>query len=73
MSSGILSAPAQPVTWYNASWLANGLGKGYMAQGLVGPGAGTITLVCGQEYDVWIKILGSPEQPAQFAGVQAVY
>jgi PhoD-like phosphatase len=73
VSSGVLSAPAQPVTWFTASWLAGGLGKGYVAQCLVGPGAGTVVLVSGQRYDVWSKILGSPEQPAKFAGVQAVY
>jgi hypothetical protein len=73
VSSGVLSAPAQPVTWFAASWLSGGLGKGWIAQCLVGPGAGTVTLTAGQKYDVWSKILGSPEQPAKFAGVQAVY
>jgi hypothetical protein len=73
VSSGVLSAPAQPVTWYPASWLANGTGKGFVAQGLVGPSAGTIVLAAGTKYDVWGKILGSPEQPVKFAGVQAVY
>lgn len=73
VSSGNEARPSQPVTWYTASWLANGTGKGYVAQGLVGPGAGTTTLVAGQSYDVWGKILGSPEQPARFVGVQPVY
>jgi hypothetical protein len=73
VSSGNPAAPAQPVTWYTASWLPNGVGKGYVAQGLVGPGSGNVTLVSGQDYDVWSQILGSPEQPAQFVGVQHVY
>lgn len=73
LSSGNPAAPAQPVTWYPASWLAGGTGKGFVAQGLVGPGAGTTVLVPGQSYDVWGKILGSPEQPVVFVGTQPVY
>lgn len=72
VSSGSITAPAQPSSWFAASWLPNGIGKGYVAQGLVGPG-GAVTLTAGQNYDVWSKILGSPEQPAQFVGVQHVY
>jgi hypothetical protein len=72
LSSGNAAAPAQPVTWLAASWLPNGTGKGYIAQGLVGPG-GAVTLLAGRSYDVWGKILGSPEQPVVFAGVQPVY
>jgi len=73
VSSGNEAAPAQPSTWYAASWLPGGTGKGYIAQGLVGTGAGTIVLAAGQKYDVWSKITGSPESPVKFAGVQAVY
>jgi hypothetical protein len=72
LSSGDESAPSQPVTWYAASWLAGGTGKGYIAQCLVGPG-GAVQLASGQRYDVWSRILGSPEQPAEFVGVQPVY
>lgn len=72
ISSGNINMPAQPVTWYAASWLAGGTSKGWVAQCLVGPG-GTVTLTTGQSYDVWSKIQGSPEIPAMFAGVQQVY
>jgi len=72
VSSGLILAPAQPSSWFAASWLAGGVGKGFIAQGLVGPG-GAVTLTAGVKYDVWGKILGSPEQPVIFAGVQAVY
>lgn len=72
VSSGNPAAPAQPQIWYAASWLANGTGKGFVAQGLVGPG-GAITLAAGQSYDVWGKILGSPEQPVVYVGTQPVY
>lgn len=72
VSSGNVNAPAQPVTWYTASWLAGGTSKGWVAQCLVGPG-GVVTLVAGQSYDVWSKIQGNPEIPATFTGVQQVY
>jgi len=72
ISSGVPAMPAQPVTWYTASWLTGTTIKGYVAQCLVGPG-GVVTLTSGQSYDVWSKIQGSPEIPALFAGVQQVY
>jgi len=72
LTSGNYYAPAQPVTWYTASWLLNGTGKGYIAQCLVGP-SGVVALSAGLSYDVWSKITGSPESPQKFAGVQAVY
>jgi hypothetical protein len=72
VSSGNVNRPAQPGTWYAATWLAGGTGKGYIAQCLVGPG-GVVTLTPGQSYDVWSEILGSPEQPRKFAGVLPVY
>jgi hypothetical protein len=72
VSSGLPLRPAQPSAWFAASWLAGGTGKGYVAQCLVGPG-GVVTLTAGQVYDVWSKILGTPEQPVKFAGQLAVY
>jgi trimeric autotransporter adhesin len=72
VSSGVIGSPAQPVTWFTASWLAGGTGKGYVAQCLVGPGGGTTTLTAGK-YDVWSKITGSPESPARFVGTLTVY
>ena len=73
VSSGDYSAPAEPVTWYAASWLLGGTSTGYVAQCLVGPSGGVTVLVAGMSYDVWGKILGSPEVPAKFAGAQPVY
>ena len=73
VSSGDVNAPAQPVTWYSASWLSGATIKGYIAQCLVGPGGGVVALVAGQSYDVWSQIQGSPEVPMIFAGVQHVY
>lgn len=70
VSSGNLSAPTDPVTWYAAAWLSGGTGKGFIAQCLIGPG-GAVTLAKGL-YDVWSKISGTPEAPAKFAGVQTV-
>ena len=72
VSSGDPNAPAQPVTWYSASWLAGTTIKGWVAQCLVGPG-GVVTLAAGTKYDVWSQIQGSPEVPKVFAGVQQVY
>jgi hypothetical protein len=72
VSSGNFLAPAQPQTWYTATWLTGDNIRGYVAQGLAGPG-GAVTLAAGTSYDVWSKITGSPESPVKFAGVQAVY
>jgi hypothetical protein len=74
LSSGNPDRPARPVTWYPGSWLAGGLGgQGFIAQCLVGPDGGAVTLTAGQSYDVWGQILGTPEQPARFAGTLPVY
>lgn len=50
--------------WKTAAWeTANGV---YFARCLVGPG-GTINLPVGI-YDVWVKVLTNPEQPAMRSG-----
>lgn len=72
-TSGNYSEPAAPVTWYTASWLLGGTGRGFVAQCLVGPGSGMVTLTAGQAFDVWSRVVGSPESPEKFAGVQAVF
>lgn len=72
VSSGNLAVPAQPVTWYAGSWLQGGTGKGWLAQCLVGPGGGVVTLAAGN-YDVWSKVTGNPEVPVKFAGTLTVY
>lgn len=73
VSSGNPAAPAEPSSWFAASWLLGGTSIGYTAQCLVGPGGGVVTLTAGLTVDVWSKILGSPEVPARFAGSLAVY
>jgi hypothetical protein len=72
LSSGNTNAPAQPVTWYTASWLNGTTIKGWVAQCLVGP-SGVVTLAAGNDYDVWSQIQGAPEIPMVFVGVQHVY
>lgn len=73
LSSGNLLRPAEPVAWFAGSWLLGGNAAFYVAQCLVGPSPGVIQLTAGQVYDVWCQILGSPEQPARFAGQLSVY
>jgi len=72
LSSGDPARPAEPTQWYPAVWLAGGTGKGYIAQCLVGPG-GQTELEAGHSYDVWGQIIGTPEQPAKYAGTLSVY
>jgi len=73
VSSGNPAGPAQPTAWFTASWLIGGTSIGWVSQALVGPGGGVVTLTAGMSYDVWGKVLGSPEVPAKFAGTQEVY
>lgn len=73
VSSGNPAEPASPVTWYAASWLLGGTSVGYVAQALVGPAGGVVTLTAGLSYDVHSKISGSPESPVKFAGTLPVY
>jgi hypothetical protein len=73
VSSGNPAEPSAPVTWYTASWLTGGTSAGFVAQCLVGPGGGAVTLTAGLSYDVFGKILGSPEVPAKYAGALPVF
>lgn len=60
---------APPVVWFTATWDDDdGL---YFAQCLVGPG-GTAVLPIG-EYDVYVRITGSPEIPVKPAGKLVIY
>jgi hypothetical protein len=72
VSSGDPLHPNHATTWYAASWLAGGTGKGWVAQCLVGPGGGVTTLTAGR-YDVWSWVQGSPESPKKYAGTLTVY
>ena len=73
VSSGNPAEPAQPSVWFTASWLLGGTSIGYVAQCLVGPGAGVVTLTAGLSYDVHSKISGSPESPVKYAGTLPVF
>lgn len=73
VSSGNPAAPAEPVTWLTASWLLGGTSIGYVAQCLVGPGGGVVTLTAGLSFDVWSRVSGTPEVPAKYAGSLPVF
>jgi len=72
VSSGNPLAPAEPVTWFTGSWLIGGTSAGYVAQALVGPGGGVVTLIAGVPVDCWSKIIGTPESPVKYAGTITV-
>ena len=73
VSSGNPLGPAEPSTWYAGSWLLGTNIRGYVAQALVGPGGGVVTLTAGTAVDVWSEVLGAPECPRKFAGQLPVY
>ena len=75
VSSGNPLEPAQPATWYAATWLLGTTSIGYLSQGLVGPvgEGGMVQLTAGMAYDVWGQVQGAPEIPKIYAGTQAVY
>jgi len=72
-SSGNPLEPAEPQTWFAGSWLTGTNIAGYVAQALVGPGGGVVTLTAGLQYDAWTEILGAPECPRKFAGTLPVF
>lgn len=81
----LLAFPATdvaPVTWVTGSWEPDGPSSFattsagvriplYSARTLVGPGSGGTPLVIGS-YDIWAKILSSPEIPVRKVGVLEV-
>jgi hypothetical protein len=72
VSTGNPAAPAEPSAWFAASWLVGGTSTGYVSQALVGPG-GVVTLTAGMSYDVFGRVIGTPESPVKFAGTIEVY
>lgn len=72
VSSGNILAPAQPVTFYTASWYTGTTVKGWIAYLTVGPG-GAVTLSSGTTYDVWSQLHGTPDSPVKFVGQLRVY
>lgn len=57
--TALANVPPVSADWKAASW-ATTAQNGYVAQCLIGP-SGTITLVSGTTYNVWIRITASPE------------
>lgn len=55
-----------PVSWFGGSWSTTVQGN-FLAQCLVGPGAGGVVLAPGF-YTVWVKITDSPEVPVKPVG-----
>lgn len=73
-SSGSATAPAEPTTWYPASWVTGTTSRGFFAECPVGPGTTGPTLTAGQKYDVWSQIQVGPSNTVdKFAGVLTVY
>jgi len=53
--------------WHTASWTTGELGETYLAQLLVGPGAGGLALGVGT-YSIWLKVTDNPEVPVMQPG-----
>jgi hypothetical protein len=74
VSSGVPGQPAQPVTWYPASWVGGTTARGFYAECPVGPSTSGPTLTAGQSYDVWSQVnAGSGNLVIKFVGVLPVY
>lgn len=56
--------------WHNGVW-DTVAPVTYVAQCLVGPGAGGIVLASGV-YDVWVKVVDNPEIPTQNTGLLSI-
>lgn len=56
--------------WHGASWDTVAPAE-YVAQCLVGPGAGGVVLSAGV-YDVWVKVVDNPEIPTQNTGLLSI-
>ena len=61
--------PTSLTTWYTGAWDA---GTPYVARILVGPVGGTATLTTGA-YQVYVKVVDSPEVPVLFSGPMIVF
>jgi hypothetical protein len=62
VTMAFISGPLNPGAgdWKTASWTTTAQGQ-HVAQCLVGPTGGTITLTAGLTYNVWIQIAATPE------------
>lgn len=57
--------------WITASWVTSALNGQYLAQCLVGPGAGGTVLVIGS-YVIWVRVTDNPEIPVFQAGTLTI-
>ncbi len=57
-----------PSDWVTGSWVPQTLNGQYLAQCLVGPENGGVSLAIGS-YVVWMKVIDNPEIPVFQAGV----
>ena len=73
LSSGDPLAPAEPETWFSASWLTGTNIRGYVAQGSLGPSPAPFQMTAGLSYDAWSRILGTPESPVKFCGTVSAF
>lgn len=55
--------------WVDGSW--DSAPGGYLAQCLVGPDAGAVTLAPGT-YQIWLKVFDAPEVPVRVVGLLAI-
>jgi hypothetical protein len=74
VSSGSAVAPAEPVTWYPASWVSGTTSRGFFAECPVGPSTTGPVLTAGQSYDVWSQVqAGVDNTVIKYVGTIRVY
>lgn len=57
-----------PGDWHLGSWETIAPNT-YIAQCLVGPGSGGVTLTAGTTYSIWVKVTDNPETPVRQVGL----
>jgi hypothetical protein len=67
-----IAGPSEPVSddWNNGSWASDS--APYVAEILVGPDNGGISLVAGS-YIIWVKVISDPEVPVFSVGTLIIY
>jgi hypothetical protein len=64
--------PSADDDWYAASWSVSTAPGIYLAQCLVGPGAGAAVDLTVGTYNVWVQITDTPEVPVINTGTLAI-
>ena len=62
---------ASPASWNTASWTSGPGAGSYLAQILVGPGAGGLNLGAGS-WTTWVKVTDNPEVPVFNCGLTVI-